>query len=211
MKTRNDFVSNSSSSSFIVLHSDNKHGILLDMSMAEDRKMHKFTLKEYLHHFWRREFLPYEYGWNHDSVNGKIQFVTDQKFAKLFAEDRCTYSLPESAKDIWGELVKARDRREQHEKELYDSKDFKNDNIIEMLNTEDKLFDMILDKVETALKDMFGEETFDYIEVSDCYDESYADDPDCDYEDEVGKVQARIAYVRSLAKPKFTARVFNNH
>ena len=210
MKTRNDFVSNSSSSSFIVMHSDNKHGVLLDPSLGEDGKLSNFTLHEYLHHFWRREFIPYEYCWSKDA-EAKVQFVTDQKFVRLFADNQCAYSLPESTRDIWNEIVKAKALREQHEKKMYDEHDYSHDSVVEMLKTEDKLFDMILDKVEKALVDTFGNETFDYAEVSDNYDEAYENDPNCDYNDDVGRVEARIDYINSLKQLKFAAREFNNH
>lgn len=94
---------------------------------------------------------------------------------------------------------------------MYDNHDYSNDSVVKMLETEDKLFDMILDKVEKALVDTFGNETFDYAEVSDNYDETYENDPNCDYNDDVGRVEARIDYINSLKPLKFAAREFNNH
>lgn len=95
MKTRLDFVSNSSSSSYIIAAEDNVH--LMVLSDPE-----VMTLKELLKRFGHRMFFPY---WRTSAEELRMAVVPDDKFISMFLFDTLCklssneriYCIPECA------------------------------------------------------------------------------------------------------------------
>ena len=200
MKLRSDFVSNSSSSSFIVLHDDNRFGILLEDS--EDYRVQHLSLREYLDRFAWREI------WGEDiwtKKAKKIKFVTDQAFAEKFATSFCLIA-PKSCKSYFDELVRCRKEREAFHEEHEDAK-WDDPVISKMLAEEEGIQEQILNKIADILKLQFGDAIFDYAEVSDNYNPDYDND---EYQCDEDKLRLRIEYIDSLKALKFY-RHFNNH
>ena len=71
---RNDFVSNSSSSSFIVSNVDNKFDILL-------QNYDVLTLEEYVKHYIREDLFNYAFEFKKEN----IKYVSKAVFSKKFA------------------------------------------------------------------------------------------------------------------------------
>lgn len=92
MKLRNDFVSNSSSSSFICLASDASNIELFNTSEI-------LSLHEYLNKFGCSDIFK-DWWWN---TKHKIKFVSDKEFCSMF-KDGITSTLPQSASKEWNAL-----------------------------------------------------------------------------------------------------------
>lgn len=208
MKIRMDFVSNSSSSSFIVLHSENMHNLLLHPGVEGVKHL---SLHEYLDHFGLREIYA-EDRWS--AKLEEMKFVPEQKFAKLFGSAwGVSLTLPVSCKS----LFEARLKITKDLKKLYESEDETEDSerrIKELVDEQCDLDQKILSGVEKALGLAFGKEKFDYVEVDDnegwyanCNGDDVDEDACCSNEEETKK---RIEMVDSMKPLKFW-RHFNNH
>jgi len=202
---RNDFVSNSSSSSFIVSHDDNKFHLLLSNPRV-------LTLKDYINEFGRRHIFNY---WCYsDREMDKIKFIAPPRFSKLFGGN-VNMTLPSTAKNYMEEYLSVYKSRPEGAK--WDSKEFKSWS--ERCET---LMQKVMDCVYKAVEPEWKNVKFDFEEIDDNYIGDYGDydnDEDaehnydhenCDTMEEF--VQEKIEYVEGLmGKNLKFFKVFSNH
>lgn len=205
MKTRNDFVSNSSSSSFIVLHSENKFGVLLD-----EENIHNLTIEEYFSHFGEAELFDwYIYSSVYDENVVSFKYVTAPEFAKLFKEGKHAGVFPEAVKNLNEELIASISARLEREKAANGKTRF-DESERKAIELEYALKNDIADQVCKLLKPYFDGETFDYAEVDDQWDASleelYGDEILC----KETLIKHRIQYLQDKLPVTFY-RVFCNH
>ena len=208
MKIRHDFVSNSSSSSFIIDHKSNVCRAFLD-----DKEMKSLSLEDYIKQFAWREIEPdsYDYYYAKRSQEPeKMEFVSPQAFAKLFtASMHCV--LPTTAKAEYEAMEAIAKKRDEYYQELKKNSNpsfLENQHISDMLKEEDHLKDMILDKVIKALTPKYGKMKFDYAEIEDSYVDS-----DDELDDFNSTEDMYLQRHRILAQhlPVEFWRVFSNH
>ena len=145
---RNDFVSNSSSSSFIVAAEDNKFDILLhDYDIL--------TLDEYIDHFIIREIFD---GFYYLEKMDSYKFVSDAAFNKNFGI-RMRHILPEECKPLVEKLIELRNDTKNNSEESF------------------KIYDKIKEICKKVLQLKWKDVKFHYAEVDDntLYDEDRDD------------------------------------
>ena len=190
---RNDFVSNSSSSSFIVSADDNKYDILLQDYDILD-------LKEYCNHFIMRDV--FEYCSFVDDID-KIKFVSDAEFNKRF-DHNIVNLLPLDSKPIVELYFEHRKKRDK----LYaDGTSYNDPQFKEYYEALNGITDKIKEACVKSLSLKWKDVKFHYAEVDDNLldEEKYME---CDtMEDLIG---SRIDYFKTLKHIKFY-RTFSNH
>lgn len=162
------------------------------------------TLHNYLRQFGLREILA-EDCW--ELSKQEMRFVTEQKFSSLFSTSGVRLVLPDTCKDLWQVHQMLR-------KELDGIYTMNNaapgssERVNKIIDAQDKNDTAILEKIEQALSNEFGDETFDYLEVSDNQGNYDENENGCySQEDET---KQRIELVDSIKKLKFW-RKFSNH
>ena len=182
MKIRSDFVSNSSSSSFICSPEDARRIDLFNQSEI-------LNLHEYLDKFGQQDIFSDLWWCSSYSSKSKIRFVDDCEFSRRFASSIHSI-LPKSAK------------------KAYDSVDV--DFSSKMLFSDvDKLWNAVKHHVEHALAEEWGNSKFEYYEAEDCavYKSNDSDDSD-DYDSD--NEESHLIKVFSSRTMAFS-RVFSNH
>ena len=189
MKTRTDFVSNSSSSSFICALEDNKYGVLL-----QDFKLLNFD--QYFEEFGSRDLSEY-WGYYKDSEN--VEFVTSSRYSKMFGNGVYGY-LPTNAKSAYDRLIAF--------KKTPKPKDFNDPAWKERTETEQKLFDDVKAICKKVLEPNWKDAKFCYLEIDDNECSSSAEAFDCYSNEDLA--HERFNYIGSIKPLKFM-RVFSNH
>ena len=201
MKTRNDFVSNSSSSSFICTLADNKFQCLLS-------DFRVLTLESYFKEFGDREISDQ---WCYGIEDADMKFVSPQEYSSRFSNG-VAHVLPMTAKSLYEEYsAQVKRRKELHLQ--YGSKELE-----DALKAEDAIFSMIKEKCVEALKLEWRNERFCYSEVSDNF---ILDDDDSLSEEEAElkasgcnnleeMTEERFMYINGLKPLKFM-RIYSNH
>lgn len=183
MKIRNDFVSNSSSSSFICSPEDACYIDLFNQSKI-------LNLHEYLDKFGKRDIFSDWWFYFH-SNKSDMKFVDDDEFSRRF-EHSIFGILPKSAK------------------KAYCSADV---NLSDMSwSAIEKLWNAVKLNVESALVKEWGNSKFEYYEAEDCTlyvsNDSNDDSNDDDYYD--GNEESYLSKWFDKHKMKFS-RLFSNH
>ena len=199
MKNRHDYVSNSSSSSFIVLHRDNKYKILLQDPTV-------LSLRDYVFKFLSREIFP-DFFFREEKK--EIDFVSAEKFAKQFGEGKnMTNVLPDTARDLMDAYAKAKAETDRicPSDEQYAA----------MHRNRHNLKDQIMEEVYKALELKWKNEKFDYEEVDDNNvnepsEDEVEDDVDYEYVSGEDYVRDRIDYVSQLKGKPLFCKIFSNH
>lgn len=191
---RNDFVSNSSSSSFIVASTDNKYDILL-----QDYDV--LTLEEYIKHYIREDIWSYGYSDKKDS----IRYVSDAELCRCF-ERSLRYTFPLSAKDDVESYLELSKNRPYGN---WDS-----DVVRKWSDNLNAIFNTIQKKILESLKLKWKDVKFHVAEVDDNPLWMDKDGNEVEREDMVDNmeelVQERIDYINSLKPVKFF-RTFSHH
>ena len=191
---RNDFVSNSSSSSFIVAAEDNKYDILL-------QHYDVLTLSEYVEHYIREDVFCW---YSIKSIND-IKFVSDSVFNKEFSRG-ITNTFPNSCKELVESYITLNNNRPEG---TWDS-----DNIRKWGENLDAIFNNIKEKIIKSLELKWKDVKFHFAEISDdslWYDKDGNEkerDDNVDTMEEL--VQERMDYMNSLKPLKFF-RTFCHH
>lgn len=190
---RNDFVSNSSSSSFIVSSIDNKYDILL-------RDYNILTLEEYVKHYIKEDIL------NYGVLCKKEDFIylSDMPYNKIFSKSLAN-AFPENTKDdVEAYLTLLNNRPNAN----WDS-----DVISDWSKNLDSIFNRIKNKIFETLQLKWKDVKFHVSKVND--DILYTSDGEeieredmCTTETEL--VQQRIEYMNELKPIKFY-RCFDHH
>jgi len=179
---RNDFVSNSSSSSFIVTENDNKFDILL-------REYDVLDLKAYIDHFLIHD--SFNDIWNYLYQKQSPKFVSDVKYNSCFKYNLWN-TFPILAKPIVEKLITS---VEKDGKSLYDGT-YKSD------------IDTLKDICTKALELKWKNTKFHYAEI----ETTYLDDSENKHsgiDNEVELTEERIDYFRDLKQLEFY-RKFSN-
>ena len=191
---RNDFVSNSSSSSFIVSNEDNKFDILL-------QDYQTLTLEEYVKHYIREDLFHYSFEFKKED----IKYVSEAVFSKKFATGIIN-TFPLSAKNSVEAYLTLSNNRP---KGTWDS-----DNIRKWNENLDAIFETIKSKILEALKPEWKNVKFHCSEVDDnplWYDKDGNEIERDDMVDTMEElVEERINYMNSLKPLKFY-RTFCHH
>lgn len=191
MKTRIDFVSNSSSSSFICALEDNQFGILLSSFQVLD-------FDQYFDKFGKREVEEYQF---YDK-DRKMKFISDQEYAKQFATGNVG-CLPEFARDSYAALDTYKKKEPPSGKYNYKDPEWK-----AFYDKEDALLHQVVDDCKTVLRPYWGETKFCYSEIEDNNCSDIAEIFECWSDEDLA--DERFVYVDSLKKLKFK-RVYSNH
>ena len=163
MKICSDFISNSSSCSFVVLHSENIYGVLLYGELIK-----QLTLEEYFEKFGERELFEWRWFYDMNENSPKFTYVSDIEFCEPFKQGKHEGVLPLSAKALNEKLCSAVNKRLEHEREL--SRMHKKEpysKLQKRIAAEYALEDKITKKVIESLRPEFDGKTFDYLEVED--------------------------------------------
>lgn len=150
---RTDFVSNSSSTTYIVSRDDNKYDICFS-----DYEI--ITFDEYVDRYIESDILfPYcDTYFNESSKNplDKFQFVDSDKYRKAFA--RCVqYMFPQNCKkDL--ELYVALDKK--YREHMIQSKDLNDDELMKLYHNMEDLKKSITDKIIKVLRPMWKDTIF---------------------------------------------------
>ena len=157
MKTRNDFVSNSSSSSFICLAKD--ASIIELFNNSESMNLHEYLDRLSTNDFYNYNNDFYNYNDYYSRNDIKVDFVDDATFCKMF-ETSIAKVLPFSAKEEYERQVKIQKQKQEIDKDAW----------IDPLEDANAL----IKYVEDALKPVWGNEVFEYYEAKDA--SGYYDD-----------------------------------
>lgn len=187
---RNDFVSNSSSSSFIVSAEDNQFDCILPHYDV-------LTLKQYVDHYFSTDCMHYMYYCDYDVAN--FSFVTDSVYCARFSHtlDR---TLPNSCKQDLKIYI-------NHYKNRPNAVEWNSKEYIEWNKNLDDLLEHMKEKVYKTLSLKWENVKFHCSDVTDNYITADRDDGICNEEE---LYQERLDYINSLKPLKFR-RVFSFH
>lgn len=188
---RNDFVSNSSSSSFIVCAEDNKNGLLWDR--LDDISVMDF--KEVIDSMYSDWSLGYVLDCIKDCTKD-IKFVPDKDYSKHFRDFRRIDAFPESC----------RGKVESYVMYYKEYLNMKNDNckasdFEENVDRRNKIIKWIRDKVYNVLKKEWDDVKFHSITINDYYVEDMYDIFEC--EDSVELFKNKIFEIKQIKELKF--------
>ena len=190
---RNDFVSNSSSSSFIVSSIDNKYDILL-----QDYNI--LTLEEYVKHYIKEDILNYGILYKKED----FKYLSDMPYNKIFSKSLAN-TFPESTKDdVEAYLTLSNNRPNAN---------WNSDVISDWSKNLESIFNRIKNKIFETLQLDWKDVKFHAAEIED--DILYTSDGEeieredmCTTETEL--VEQRIEYINGLKPIKFY-RCFDHH
>lgn len=186
---RNDFVSNSSSSSFIVTSSDNIYDCLFQDYNVID-------LKQYVDHYLKDDCFGYMTFY--DQKLNTFDFLLDNVYCAKFAHGLYRL-LPNTCKDDLKMYL-----------DYYSKKPDYNRNLTEYMDWSkglDKIMDLIKDKVYHSLCLTWSDVKFHVCTTSDSYIEEEREDGVCNMEE---LIEERLNYIDSLKPLKFK-RIYSHH
>lgn len=193
MKIRTDFVSNSSSSSFICSLDDNQYGVLL-------KDFEVLDFDQYFEKFSKRDICK-EFQWNRKKTEAR--FVDWPTYTKRFAES-VEGILPIGSEQLFETWMKAVDKRDQMMSRLTYGTEAYN----KLQEDEDKKCAALVNYIKEGLRQEYGDMLFCYSEIDNDSSSIAVEMFDC-WSDE-SLAQERFTYISKMKPLKFE-RIFSNH